>query len=35
MTDDDTNEEHLEDVQDGAGCAEIWEKMSEKRNNDS
>lgn len=27
-TDDD---EHLDDVPDGAGCVEIWEKISEAR----
>lgn len=27
-TDDD---EHLQNVEDGAGCTEIWEKLSENR----
>jgi hypothetical protein len=27
---DDT--EHLADVPDGAGCTEIWDRLSEKRN---
>lgn len=22
---------HLDDLEDGAGCTEIWEKLSEKR----
>lgn len=26
------DEDHLEDVADGAGCAEIWETLSERRN---
>ena len=25
--------DHLEDVDDGIGCAEVWEYMSEKRDN--
>ncbi|MFW5956634.1 MAG: hypothetical protein ACOCQY_04450 [Halorhabdus sp.] len=28
---DDTEFDHLEDVEDGCGCAEIWETMSEQR----
>lgn len=24
-------DEHLQDVEDGAGCTEIWETLSEKR----
>jgi len=27
----DDDYEHLEDVEDGCGCAEIWETMSEQR----
>ena len=23
--------EHLSDIEDGAGCTEIWEQLSEKR----
>jgi hypothetical protein len=23
--------EHLDDIEDGAGCAEIWERLSERR----
>ena len=30
--DDDTD--HLEEVPDGAGCVEIWEKISEARDDD-
>jgi hypothetical protein len=26
-----TETSHLEDVEDGCGCAEIWEHMSDKR----
>lgn len=25
------DDEHLEDLEDGAGCTEIWEKLSEHR----
>jgi hypothetical protein len=25
------DEKHLEDLEDGAGCTEIWEKLSEHR----
>ncbi len=32
MANDDT--EHLDDLEDGAGCTEIWEKLSERRNAD-
>jgi len=28
---DDEGEEVFEDVEDGAGCAEIWERLSERR----
>jgi hypothetical protein len=34
MTDGDENEKDenaYEDLEDGAGCAEIWEKLSRKR----
>jgi hypothetical protein len=32
-TDDDgeSDAEHLEDVPDGCGCAEVWEHLSERR----
>ena len=28
---DDVDTSHLDDVQDGCGCTEIWEHMSEER----
>ena len=32
MTEDTEREsEHLEDIEDGAGCTEIWETLSTKR----
>jgi len=33
-TEDEQAREHLEDVEDGCGCAEIWEHLSERREND-
>lgn len=30
---EDSSDEHLEDVPDGAGCTEIWEHLSETREN--
>jgi hypothetical protein len=27
----DTDDEHLADVPDGCGCAEVWEHLSERR----
>jgi hypothetical protein len=30
----DRSESHLDDVEDGAGCTEIWETLSERRQND-
>jgi hypothetical protein len=27
-----SDDDHLEDIEDGAGCTEIWEHLSEKRN---
>jgi len=27
-------DDHLEDVPDGAGCTEIWETLSDRRNDD-
>lgn len=29
--DDSSNDDHLDDIDAGAGCAEIWEKLSERR----
>ncbi|WEL17678.1 MULTISPECIES: hypothetical protein [unclassified Halorhabdus] len=26
-----TEDDHLEDVEDGCGCAEVWEHLSEQR----
>jgi hypothetical protein len=28
------DDEYLDDIEDDAGCAEIWEKLSERRNTD-
>ncbi len=28
---DKDTQEHLKDLEDGAGCTEIWEKLSEQR----
>ncbi len=25
-------DDHMEDIEDGCGCAEVWEHMSEQRN---
>jgi hypothetical protein len=30
----DRSESHLEDIEDGAGCTEIWETLSEHRAED-
>lgn len=30
--DTDRHDEHLSDVADGCGCAEIWEHLSDRRN---
>ncbi|ADB60117.1 hypothetical protein Htur_1226 [Haloterrigena turkmenica DSM 5511] len=30
----DTDTDHLDEVPDGAGCVEIWEKISEARDDD-
>lgn len=38
MTDEDApsgEENHLDDIEDGVGCTEIWERLSESRNEDS
>jgi len=32
--DDGVETAHLEDVEDGCGCAEVWEHMSERRAED-
>lgn len=29
--DDEPVDEHLEDVEDGCGCTEIWEHLSDRR----
>ncbi|WP_170977248.1 hypothetical protein [Halorussus salinisoli] len=36
-TDEDTDpdQSHLADVEDGAGCTEIWEHLSDRREDDS
>jgi hypothetical protein len=31
---EDDEREHLSDVEDGCGCAEVWEHLSERRGND-
>jgi hypothetical protein len=31
MADTESPDHHLEDIEDGAGCTEIWEKMSDIR----
>ncbi|WP_195837570.1 MULTISPECIES: hypothetical protein [unclassified Halorhabdus] len=38
-TDDETEDatqpdDHLDDVEDGCGCAEVWEHLSEQREDD-
>lgn len=30
----DVSTDHLDDIDDGCGCAEVWEYMSEKRDSD-
>lgn len=30
-TDAEPDDDHLDDVEDGAGCTEIWERLSERR----
>ena len=39
MSDEETGEEpetdHLDDVEDGSGCTEIWEHLSEQRESDA
>lgn len=34
MDEQDSESEHLEELEDGAGCVEIWEKLSESRDDD-
>jgi hypothetical protein len=29
----DVSTDHLDDMEDGCGCAEVWEHMSERREN--
>lgn len=29
-----SDEDHLEDIEDGSGCTEIWEQLSEQREDD-
>lgn len=31
---DDADDDHLADVKDGCGCAEMWEHLSEQRADD-
>ncbi|RZV10889.1 hypothetical protein BDK88_2095 [Natrinema hispanicum] len=31
---DEVDREHLDDIEDGAGCVEIWEKLSDQRSDD-
>lgn len=31
MTEEEQTREDFEDLADGAGCVEVWEKLSEKR----
>ncbi len=31
MSDEKRDDDHLADVEEGAGCTEIWEHLSEKR----
>ena len=33
--DDGDDREHLRDLEDGCGCAEVWEHLSERRAKDS
>jgi len=28
------SDDHLDDIEDGCGCAEVWEHMSERRADD-
>lgn len=31
MSDEESEDDHLADIEEGAGCTEIWEHLSEKR----
>lgn len=31
MSDEPRDDDHLADIEEGAGCTEIWEHLSEKR----
>jgi len=31
MSDSEPEQEHLSDVEDGCGCTEVWEHLSEQR----
>ena len=31
---DDRDDEHLTDVEDGCGCAEVWEHLSDQRSSE-
>ncbi|WP_181685796.1 hypothetical protein [Halorhabdus salina] len=33
-TDDAQPDDHLDDIDDGCGCAEVWEHLSEQREDD-
>ncbi|WP_169051813.1 hypothetical protein [Halorhabdus amylolytica] len=33
-TDDERPDDHLDSVEDGCGCAEVWEHLSEEREED-
>lgn len=33
-TDDESAADHLEEIEDGSGCTEIWEQLSEQRETD-
>lgn len=34
MSNSTRDDDHLHDLEDGAGCTEIWEKLSEQRDED-
>jgi hypothetical protein len=34
-TDEESAADHLEDIEDGSGCTEIWEQLSEQRERDT
>jgi len=33
-SEDKIDREHLDDIEDGAGCVEIWEKIGDRRSDD-